>query len=1378
MTGHPTPRLLPSDSGRRWHLLCSAVLVALVTQGCPVLPDGWGDTRFEDDVADAFVPLSLTRVDDNIGLPEGGERVMIRGGGLIAGAKVSFGDAPATDPLLLDSERLNVTTPAHEPGLVDVRVQLPDGQVATIDGGFLYTTGVAVTAISPTEGPTAGGTEVTVTGRALTRDTRVLVGGLPLVDQRVVDETTIAGRTAARRIDAAGRVDVIVTRGIETSLLEGAFRYVPPLSVAGLEPVAGPADGGQPLVLRGVGLSPACAVRVGDVPAEFLDHDALAGLLTVRTPAGPPSEAVDVSVSCEGAVVTLEDAYFYRPPTASTALRAEHLFPASGPRKGGGFVTLATRGLTGEAFTVTFGPHQAPVREVRRDGGFVVVEAPEVFSDGPVVVLIRQGASVSNGLFYTYEKSFGVDTVEPPHGAVEGGYEVTLTGPGLSGAGRVIFGGEDAEVASRFGNTLKVRVPAGTAGRVDVRVVTDDGREVLAPEGFEYRAGRTRVFGISPLEGAQAGGRIVRVHGEGFATRRPRLRFGDTAPDGVDVIDDALAVVRLPRGATEGRVSVDADDQGFLAMAMRYFDPTRPAGGVGAGPIPEALNVTVLDRVTGLPVEDAFVILWDDLDTPHQGLTDDRGQITFSEMFFGPPQMVTASRDDYTTASVVEFDGRDVTLILFPLAPSPPGNGGGGGGGPQPRDDTRITGTVSGLDKYVVTPPGSCEARLLTAPGTLCEPCASDLECAGDGARCTPLGDEGPRCTTACATDADCPESFRCAGVSSLEGPAVQCVPDAGIRVARCSLTESSVFSSTPAPSSRTGSDLRYDVTARPGEYAVICLGGVEDRISGAFTPLVMGVRRHVVGVPGETISGQDVPLDIPLTLDLRVRLDGAPVGNPLTERHEADIFLDLAADGVYRFQQKALGIDQNLFELKRFPAAFEDSLYDATFTVYGRAIANVEREAQTGEGSFVVHDRIGQVFAHSLFEVEPLDDGTLFSRGIGNGAPIRAMSTHPGAPDWLFAPAARGQVMVFDGVVWGLQQTPTSAPLYGIHAESPTDAWAVGAEGAVMRWDGLRWGRAPLPAALARVDVTWWGVTTDIAGRLVLHGNRGVWRWDPNDTAAPNGVTSRLDPDLNVGTVHDVARDGAGNLWMVGRGGLIRRIGVDGQAAILDRPGPDLHAIHILADDLIWVAGAAGRMLRWDGRVFFELLPVGRRDLHALAFASADDGWAVSDGGDVFRWDGARWRHLMTREHQDLRGVGVSGGRVFLAGLPTLVVGPFMQIPVSINPGPDGVLSDLRLRWDVRPWIDPSFNWITLNHPSQFTFWDIVADGRRADIPLPDLTGAWGLRPLWPGENYVQFARIYVPGFDMGAWDGSLFSVGRWRSWSVVAFPLSIPAE
>ncbi|GHU08512.1 hypothetical protein FACS189431_4910 [Alphaproteobacteria bacterium] len=77
---------------------------------------------------------------------------------------VTFDGVPATNVTIVNDTTITATTPAHAtPGAVDVVVDGPDG-LATMTNGFTYVAPPVVTSITPNNGPTTGGTNVTITG--------------------------------------------------------------------------------------------------------------------------------------------------------------------------------------------------------------------------------------------------------------------------------------------------------------------------------------------------------------------------------------------------------------------------------------------------------------------------------------------------------------------------------------------------------------------------------------------------------------------------------------------------------------------------------------------------------------------------------------------------------------------------------------------------------------------------------------------------------------------------------------------------------------------------------------------------------------------------------------------------------------------------------------------------------------------------------------------------------------------------------------------------------------------------------------------------------------------------------------------------------------
>lgn len=82
---------------------------------------------------------------------------------------------------------------------------------------------LSVSSVSPTSGPTVGGTRVTVTGENFAAGATVTIGGTNALNVTVVDATTISATTAPR---VGGPADVTVSSGGRGATLPGGFTYM------------------------------------------------------------------------------------------------------------------------------------------------------------------------------------------------------------------------------------------------------------------------------------------------------------------------------------------------------------------------------------------------------------------------------------------------------------------------------------------------------------------------------------------------------------------------------------------------------------------------------------------------------------------------------------------------------------------------------------------------------------------------------------------------------------------------------------------------------------------------------------------------------------------------------------------------------------------------------------------------------------------------------------------------------------------------------------------------------------------------------------------------------------------------------------------------
>ncbi|WP_431954590.1 IPT/TIG domain-containing protein [Actinacidiphila sp. bgisy167] len=150
----------------------------------------------------------------------GGDVVTINGIGLSTASSVSFGGNAAV-PTIVSDGQITVVVPAGvAPGSVSVSVTTAGGT----NNGLSYTyfdTPTLLTVV-PNQGPTTGGTVVTLTGTELTSTSSVTFDGNP-APFTVINSSTVSAVTPP---GAVGAVDVIVTTDGGSATAVGGFTYV------------------------------------------------------------------------------------------------------------------------------------------------------------------------------------------------------------------------------------------------------------------------------------------------------------------------------------------------------------------------------------------------------------------------------------------------------------------------------------------------------------------------------------------------------------------------------------------------------------------------------------------------------------------------------------------------------------------------------------------------------------------------------------------------------------------------------------------------------------------------------------------------------------------------------------------------------------------------------------------------------------------------------------------------------------------------------------------------------------------------------------------------------------------------------------------------
>jgi IPT/TIG domain/Divergent InlB B-repeat domain len=267
---------------------------------------------------------AVTGLDPNAGPIAGANTVAIEGTDLGEATEVKFGAEVIDDEDFLSSTEtaIEVTAPAHAPGSVDVRVLTAVGESAnTAADDYTYAAIPALSSISPSKGPTAGGNLVEITGTDLTAATQVAFGAT-VVNAPFTENTATKIKVKAPS-HGAGAVDVIVTTpgGATANSAADDYTYFGQPAVTSLSPAKGPTAGGNLIEITGLRLSEASKVDFGSVEVACPSASCTLESATKIKVSAPAHAAgtVDVRVTTPGGTSpnVSADNYAYEAPPPS-----------------------------------------------------------------------------------------------------------------------------------------------------------------------------------------------------------------------------------------------------------------------------------------------------------------------------------------------------------------------------------------------------------------------------------------------------------------------------------------------------------------------------------------------------------------------------------------------------------------------------------------------------------------------------------------------------------------------------------------------------------------------------------------------------------------------------------------------------------------------------------------------------------------------------------------------------------------------------------------------------------------------------------------------------------------------------------------------------
>lgn len=500
---------------------------------------------------------TVTSISPSSGTTAGGTPVIITGTNFADVIAVEIGQVLSTYDVVSSTE-IHLYTPSGTAGAADVRVTTTQGNSSLSGPPVSYTyVGVpTITSVTPAKGPLAGGNKVTLTGSNLTSVNSVRFGSTPASHIQLLSDTQLVVTAPP---GSAGPVNIQAgtVAGASTPSAASSYTYVA-APVASNDHLGnwGVYNYGQNTPFN-TNLGP----KVGNVATAYavVSPTALGGTVTVDssgmliyiTPVGVHSktDSIQYTASNEGGTsnvgtltIGLRTPFFVAEVNGAaqrgTPLTGVTVAVSNGRAPYTCAVTPASGALPAG---VKIGKDCALSGTPTQSGTFPFAVSITDSSDTPFTM---NSATLS---LVVAPPPASLTSLLPASGPASGGSSVMLTGQ-LADATAVMFGTQPAASFTQLDPTRIIAVtPAGTAGEVDITVLTANGTTPITPAGRYTRIAQPVITQLSPTAGPAAGGTTVTVSGTGLASVY-EVTVGGRAASAVVAHSDTTVTFIAPAG--------------------------------------------------------------------------------------------------------------------------------------------------------------------------------------------------------------------------------------------------------------------------------------------------------------------------------------------------------------------------------------------------------------------------------------------------------------------------------------------------------------------------------------------------------------------------------------------------------------------------------------------------------------------------------------------------------------------------------------------------------------------------------------------------------------------------------------------------------------
>jgi IPT/TIG domain len=353
-------------------------------------------------------------------------------------------------------------------------VGTPDGVIS----GSAPAPSLAVTSVTPDEGPTAGHTTVTIKGSDFVKGATVTIGG-KASSVTVHSETELTAVTAA---GSAGSDEVVVTDTNGTSTGGPSYTYVAPPkpTVSAISPAEGSTVSATSVTITGSGFVSGATVKIGGKASSVKVLSSTE--ITAKTPTSAAGSDEVVVTDADGTSSGGPSYTYVAPPVPTVSA----ISPVEGSTAAGTSVTVTGSGFVSGA-SVKIGGKATAVTVVSPTE--ITARTPAHVAGSYEVAVTDLDGTSSAGPSYTYvaPPKPRVDSISPNEGSTSGATAVTITGSGFVAGATVKIGGKATSVTVVSATEITAKTPSSGATSHEAVVTDKNGTSSSGPSYTYYK---------------------------------------------------------------------------------------------------------------------------------------------------------------------------------------------------------------------------------------------------------------------------------------------------------------------------------------------------------------------------------------------------------------------------------------------------------------------------------------------------------------------------------------------------------------------------------------------------------------------------------------------------------------------------------------------------------------------------------------------------------------------------------------------------------------------------------------------------------------------------------------------------------------------------